>query len=99
MSKNIPRKTVKLNQAGIQSIPNYRPVKYQIETQSGNVNYVGTAKRGRAASRIAEHLPNQKDAVPGSRVRIEEFRSIAEAQRAESRSIRQLQPKYNKKGK
>ncbi len=89
------RKTVRYNPAGIAELPNNRPVKYTIQTDSGNPNYIGTAKRGRVRARISEHLGE----IPGTKVRIEPFGSIKEAEENEARSIRKLQPRYNKKEK
>ena len=40
-------KTVKYNKQGINQLPNDKPVLYRIKTESGNLNYVGIAQRGR----------------------------------------------------
>ncbi len=93
------RKTVPNNKSGIEKLPNNKPVKYTIKTDSGKPNYIGTAKKGRVKERLKEHLPGGKDYVPGSKVKIEQHTSIREAQKSESRSIKRSQPKYNKNGK
>jgi hypothetical protein len=93
------RKTVPFNPAGIEKLPNDKPVVYEIETESGKNNYTGIAQRGRVRERIGEHLPGAKDPVPGTKVVIEQKPSIAEAQGIEKRIIRRSQPKYNEQGK
>jgi len=91
----MPTKEVMYNKGGIGKLPNDKPVLYRIETESGNLNYVGVAKRGRVQARISEHLGK----IPGSTVRIEQFRSIGDAQEKEANVIKRNQPKYNEQGK
>jgi excinuclease UvrABC nuclease subunit len=86
---------VDYNRSEIEKLPNDKPVLYQIKTESGRPNYVGTAQRGRVQDRIEEHLGK----IPGATVQIEQFSSIKEAQEKESRIIEKNQPKYNKQGK
>ncbi len=93
------RKTVPFNPTGIEKLPNDRPVVYKIETGGGKNNYTGIAQRGRVQERLAEHLPNGKDPVPGAKVVIEQSPSIADAREKEQRIITRSQPKYNKQGK
>lgn len=88
-------KKVGYGKSNIEQLPNSKPVLYRIETESGRLNYVGTAKRGRVRKRIAEHLGE----IPGEIVRIEQFSRIQEAHAKETRVIRRNQPKYNKQGK
>lgn len=88
-------KKVKYNDQGIEKLPNDKPVLYRIETESGNLNYAGTAQRGRVRERIEEHLGE----IPGSKVKIEQFSSIDDAQKKEGRVIKRNKPKYNKQGK
>ncbi len=88
-------KKVKFNQGGISQIPNDKPVLYRIETESGRMNYVGVAQRGRVRERISGHLGQ----IPGATVRIEQFDSIGDAQKKEVNVIRRTQAKYNKQGK
>lgn len=83
------------NKSGIEQLPNDKPVLYRIKTQSGNDNYVGVAKRGRVQDRLSEHLGE----IPGAKVSIEQFGSIAEARAKEANVIKRQQPKYNKRGK
>ena len=90
------KKTVPNNRTSIGKLPDNKPVMYKVKMESGNVNYVGVAKRGRVQERLEEHLPGQKDHVPGAKVQIEQFGSIAEARKEELRVINKLQPKYNK---
>jgi len=88
-------KKVKYNKADLTKLPKNKPVLYRIETDGGNLNYVGTAKRGRIQERLAEHIGE----IPGATVRIEQFDSIDKAREKEARIIKRSQPKYNENGK
>ena len=88
-------KTVKYSKQGINQLPNEKPVLYRIKTESGNLNYVGIAQRGRVRERISEHL----EKIPGAKVQIEQFSNISDAQKKEVNVIRRTQAKYNKQGK
>lgn len=86
---------VKYNKKGINQLPNDKPVLYRIETKSSNLNYAGTAKKGRVQDRIYEHLGK----IPGATVKIEQFNSIKDARKKEANVIKKEQPKYNEQGK
>ncbi len=88
-------KKVKYNQQGIEKLPNDKPVLYRVQTNSGNTNYIGIAKKGRVRERIEEHLGE----IPGATVKIKQFSKINEAQQKEINVIKREQPKYNKQGK
>lgn len=88
-------KKTKYNKTDLNQLPNNKPVLYRIETDGGNLNYVGTAKRNRVKDRIVEHIGE----IPGATVRIEQFDSIDKAREKESRVIKRSQPKYNEQGK
>lgn len=92
-------KSTKYNKSGISKLPDNKPVVYKIQSDSGNNNYTGIAKRGRVQERVSEHLPGGKDYVPGSTVHIEQMDSISDARAKESRIISRSKPKYNKQGK
>lgn len=92
-------KSTSYNKSGVSKLPDDKPVVYKIQSESGKNNYTGIATRGRVQERIAEHLPGGKDYVPGSRVKIEQMNSIADARAKESRIISHSKPKYNKQGK
>ncbi|MDH4203698.1 MAG: hypothetical protein OEV87_12520 [Phycisphaerae bacterium] len=77
------KRTVNNNKTSISKLPNDKPVVYKIKTDSGIVNYVGVAKRGRVQECLAEHLPGGKDYVPGAKVQIEQVCSIADARKKE----------------
>ncbi len=96
---NMAKKTVNNNKTGISKLPNDKPVMYKIKTPSGKVNYVGVAKKGRVQDRLEEHLQGQKDYVPGAKVQIEQFGSIAEAKKSEAAAIDKSKPNYNEQGK
>lgn len=89
------KKTVNFNQKGINKLSNDKPVLYKIETERGKPNYIGVAKKGRVQDRVSEHLGE----IPGTKVNIEQFSSIKDAQKKEANVIKRSQPKYNKKGK
>ena len=89
--RTMTRKT-KFNKTAIDKLPNDKPVLYRIETDSGNLNYAGIAKRGRVRDRIKEHL----DEIPGANVTIEQFSSIDDARSKEKNVIKRNKPKYNK---
>lgn len=93
------KKTVKFNKRGIAKLPNDKPANYEILTKAGTMNYVGVAKRGRVQERLMEHLPGGKDYIPGSKVRIEQQSSIADAKQKEADIIARSRPKHNKQGK
>jgi len=88
-------KKVNYTKEGIENLPNNKPVVYKILTRNDVNNYTGTAQRGRVSERIKEHL----NEIPGSKVIIEQFSSIKEAEAKESNIIKRSQPKYNKAGK
>jgi len=87
------QKTVKFSEEGISQLPNDKPAVYKVLTSNDNNNYTGVAQRGRVRERIMEHLGE----IPGGKVRIEQMKSIEEAQEKEARIIKRSQPKYNKK--
>ena len=89
------KKKARYNKTEVEQLSNDKPVLYRIETESGNLNYVGVAKRGRARERISEHLGE----IPGATVKVEQFSSIEDARKKEANVIRRNQPKYNKQGK
>ena len=89
------KKTVSDNKAGIGKLPEAKPVMYKIKTEGGKVNYVGVAQRGRVQDRLKEHLPGARDYVPGARIQIEQFGSIAQARQAEAAEIGRIKPKHN----
>jgi len=88
-------KRVTYNKQSIDKLPNDKPVLYRIKTESGQMNYVGIAQKGRVRERISEHLGQ----IPGAKVQIERFSSISDAQKKEVNVIRRTQAKYNKQGK
>lgn len=93
------QKTVPFDEKGIDQLPDAKPVVYKIFSDEGENVYTGVAKRGRVRERLQEHLPGQKDYVPGAKVQIEQMTSIDDAQKKESRIIKRSQPQHNKRGK
>ena len=94
------KKSGKFDNEGIEGLAKDKTVVYKIEDDKRNLLYVGVAKRGRVTARLKEHLPDGIDPVRGgSRVRIQQKSSIAEAQKAEARIIKKSESPQNKKGK
>ena len=94
------KKTVKLNNEGIQSLPQNKPVVYKILNKEGDNIYTGIAKKGNVQGRIEDHLPGHRDAVPGAaKVQIEQHSSIDDAKEKETNVISHTKPKYNQQGK
>ena len=93
------QRTVTFTSKEIEKLPDDKPVVYRILTDGGRNNYTGIAQRGRVQDRPREHLADGRDPVPGSRVRIEQARSITDARGREERIIARSKPRYNKRGK
>jgi excinuclease UvrABC nuclease subunit len=93
-------KTVKLDQAGIENLPNDKPVVYKILDQQGENIYTGVAKRGRVKERLTEHLSTGPDPIRGGvKVEIQQKKTITDAEKTESNIIARTKPKLNKRGK
>lgn len=94
------KKTVSFDPGSIDDLAQDKPVVYKILDKNDKNIYTGSAKRGRVADRIKEHLPGNPDAIPGgTKVKIVQKDSIEKAQKSEQSIISQSKPKYNKKGK
>ena len=89
------KNTVKYNSEDVKNLKNDKSVVYDIINKNDNINYTGVAKRGRVVDRINEHLGE----IPGAKVRIRQYSSISDAEKAEARKIAKEKPKYTKKGK
>lgn len=87
-------KKANYNKTAIQNLPDDKPVVYRIKTDTGNINYVGVAQRGRVQDRILEHIGE----IPGKTVLVQQFSTIAEARKNEKNVINKNKPKYNKQG-
>jgi hypothetical protein len=91
------RKTSEFTSEGIESLAQNKPVVYEIFNKNQDNVYTGSAKRGRVAGRIKEHLPGGPDPIPGGViVKIQQKKSIREAQESESSIISRRKPKYNR---
>ncbi|MCH7878175.1 MAG: GIY-YIG nuclease family protein [candidate division Zixibacteria bacterium] len=94
------KKSSDLNKAGVEELSNDKPVLYKILNSKDENIYTGVAKRGRVTDRLKEHLPGAKDAVRGGKkVVIVQKPSITDAEKSESRIIKNSQPSQNIKGK
>ena len=78
----------------------HTPIVYKIRDSEGENIYTGSAGKGNVQSRLKDHLPGHKDAIPGaSKVQIEQHSTIREAQRKEANIIVHSKPKYYQRGK
>jgi hypothetical protein len=94
------KKTVKLTNEGIERLPNDKPVLYKILNPEGENLYAGVAGKGNVPDRLTDHMPGHRDAIPGAaKVQIEQFHTIAEAEKKEATIISHSKPKYNQQGK
>ena len=94
------KKSGSFDKDGIEGLAKDKPVLYDIEDKNGKTLYTGVAKRGRVEDRLKEHLPGGPDPIRGgAKVKIKQKPSIADAEKAEARAIKQKQPPQNKKGK
>ena len=95
---NAKGKTADFTSEGIESLAQDKPVVDKIFDRRGINIYTGSAKRGRVADRIKEHLPGAPDPIPGGvRIEIQQKQSIEEAQKSESLIISRSRPKWNKR--
>ena len=98
--KSNPPKSASFTKDGIDSLPQGRPVAYEIRNKDGGSEYIGSAKRGRVGDRLKEHLPGGQDPVSGgAKVVVRPQKDIATAQSVEAQLIKDKQPSQNKKGK
>ncbi|HUW96125.1 MAG TPA: GIY-YIG nuclease family protein [Anaerolineae bacterium] len=94
------KKTADLRPEAIDKLAQDRPVVYKILSSKDENIYTGSAKKGRVADRLKDHLPGGSHPIPGGiRVKIEQHSSIDEAQKSESRIISRSKPKHNRQGK
>lgn len=94
------KKSGSFDKKGIEGLAKNKPVVYNILDKKGNTLYTGSAKRGRVGERLKEHLPGGPDQIRGgTKVKIQQKSSIAEAKKAEARAIKRNKPPQNKKGK
>ena len=94
------KKTVPFNPAGIDQLPDGKPVTYKVLDKDGKNLYTGSAMKGRVQDRLREHLAGGPNPIKGgAKVQIEQSASILEAQAKETRIIARSKPPLNKKGK
>ncbi len=94
------KKSGSFDNDGIEGLAKDKPVVYDIQNKNGKTLYTGVAKKGRVEARLKEHLSDGPDPIRGgSKVKISQKSSIADAEKAEARSIKKNNPPQNKKGK
>jgi len=80
----------------IEKISADKPIVYKIKNLAGKNIYTGIAKKGRVLKRLEEHLPGNKDTIPGAKTfSIKQKLSVENAKREEKRIIKDENPKYN----
>lgn len=96
---SMPRFTNKkqFKKENLDSLPNNKPVVYEIHNSRGTNIYTGTAKRGRVKERLKEHFTQGSDPIKeGKSFRIKQMESIKNAQKDEERIIKREKPRFNK---
>lgn len=88
-------KKVRYKREDINNLPDNMPVRYDIYNTSGNLNYIGSAKKGRVKKEIASKIGK----IPGATVKIHQRHRISEARKEEGNAIKRNKPPYNKRGK
>lgn len=79
-----------------ENTPADKPAVYELLNRAGDIIYAGVAQRNRLPDRLAEHLPGEKDAIPGAAAfRYKQKGSIEQAKREEKRIINKEEPKHN----
>jgi predicted GIY-YIG superfamily endonuclease len=94
------KKSAAFDKKGIESLSKDKPIVYQILNEKNKNVYTGSAKRGRVEERLKEHLPSGSDPIRGgAKVKIQQKKSIDDAQKSEDRIIKKDKPAQNKRGK
>lgn len=89
------KKSGDFDETSIRELAKDKPVVYHLDNAQGKTLYTGVAKRGRVSDRLSEHLPGGIDPIKGAaRVRIQQKASIADAEKAEAKAIKSLQPPF-----
>ncbi len=84
-------KTVKYSKTHIADLPNDLAVLYRIVTASGGLNYIGVAARRKVTDTILAHVGE----IPGVKVKIEQFGTVAEARKKQKNVLKRSDSKYN----
>lgn len=84
-------KTVKYSKTGVADLPNDQAVLYRILTATGGLNYIGVAARRKVTEVVTAHLGK----IPGAKVRIEQFATVAEARKKQKNVLKRGDTKYN----
>lgn len=96
MMKGFSRKK-NFNKTNIEKMPESKPIIYKIKNLKGENIYTGIAKKGRIKDRLKEHLPKNKDVIPGGEsFSVKKMRTIRDAEAEEKIIIKKENPKYNK---
>jgi len=94
------KKTVRMRKESIERLPEDKPVVYKIKDSRGENIYTGVAKKGNVQSRLKDHLPGHRGAIPGAaKVQIDRQPSITAAESKEGHIISRSKPKYNQQGR
>jgi len=90
----------KISKTIIKKVPNDKPIVYGIFTNSGELQKVGRAKRGRAPQRILESANEIREAKRQARkFAAISTKTVEEAKKLETRLIKLRKPPFNKEKK
>ncbi len=84
-------KTVRYSKTQIADLPNDLSVLYRIVTNGGTLNYIGVAARRKVVDTITAHIGQ----IPGAKVKVEQFTSIADARKKQANVLKRGDTKYN----
>jgi len=84
-------RTVRYNRTNIADLPNDLAVLYRIVTASNGLNYIGVAARRKVNDTILAHVGK----IPGVKVKIEQFATVAEARKKQKNVLKRSDSKYN----
>lgn len=90
----------KITQISLKKVPKDKPIVYGIFTDSGKLQKVGRAKRGRAPQRIKESTQEIKEAKrEAKKFAIIPTTTVEEAKKLETLLIKKRKPPFNKEKK
>lgn len=97
-TKSLPLKRFSVassfNRNNLAKVPSNQPGVYRIKNAKNKILYVGIARGGRLAEKIAEH---KGELAGGTKFQYRIARNRLEAERIESEEIKNLKPAFNKK--
>ena len=90
----------KINKTTVKKVPKDKPIVYGIFTNSGKLQKVGRAKRGRAPQRILESANEIKEAKrQAKKFGFISTKTVEKAKKLETKLIKSRRPTFNKEKK